>query len=119
MIKYVNSLILLGILAVGVIYVFPRVFPALSEKMTQPLPVDCYVGMTGQNVSVTVSGLGAGFVCDRIVESDKRLYRLTQPPTQPIMCERTVRNYHFIVRDQGVLKVLGNQFCSSIENWAR
>lgn len=118
LVSLIKWLIFLGVVAVGVIYVLPRVFPSQAQSATALLPVDCYVGMTGEAVSITVSGVGAGLACDKLISTQSSLkpYRLTQAPTNPIMCEYTLpNNLHFIVRDEGLLKMYGKAFCAELE----
>ena len=87
---------------------------------------ECYVGVRGTAASVTVkamcpdetcqsfSATPAKFVGDVALESGKDMYAMTDRPTQPVICEHTIDGRRFIVRDEGMLKVVGNLMCSGL-----
>ena len=110
-------------IAIGIFWLGLNILgPMLGNKtqVTNMLPVDCYVGVKGTAATVTVSGLAAGMTCDAIVSSSNgKMYRLSQAPREPAVCEQTVNGQRFLVRDTGVLKVIGNVLCSEIGQRAR
>ena len=112
-----------GGIAVGIFWLaMSTLGPMLGNKtlVTNILPVDCYVGVKGTAATITVSGLAAGMTCDYLVSSSPdRMYRLSQAPREPAVCEQTVKGQRFLVRDTGVLKIVGNVLCSEIGKWAR
>ena len=87
---------------------------------------ECYVGVKGTAASVTVKGTfpndtckalisnPAKFVGDIAQDSAKDLYAMSERPTQPQVCEYTIDGRSFIVRDDGMLKVVGNVLCSGL-----
>ncbi len=119
LIKFLLSAVLILVL----IWLVPKVFPGLAQAVSNSVPaaravaVDCYVGISGQKASISVSGIASGVVCDKIASSDKRLYRLSQAPTERVMCERDYNGFHFTVRDQGILNLYGNELCKKIQNF--
>jgi hypothetical protein len=86
---------------------------------------ECYVGVRGTAASITVKGLFPGRTCDALIanpvkyvgdlaEDSKDLYSMSDRPTQPVVCEYTVDGSAFVVRDEGMLKVVGNILCSGL-----
>ena len=87
---------------------------------------ECYVGVKGTAASVTVKGAfpndtckalianPAKFVGDIAEDNAKDMYAMSERPTQPQVCEYTIDGRAFIVRDEGMLKVVGNVLCSGL-----
>jgi len=87
---------------------------------------ECYVGVRGTAASLTVRGMFPGGTCKAFMENPvkyvgeagedhaKDLYELSERPTQPVVCEYPVDGKTFIVRDEGILKVVGNVMCSGL-----
>ena len=87
---------------------------------------ECYVGVTGTAASITVKDTFPDETCQAIVanpakyigdiaeDSPKEFYSMSEAPQQPVVCEYTIENKHFIVRDEGMLKVVGNILCSGL-----
>lgn len=86
---------------------------------------ECYVGVRGTAASITVKGMFPGKTCDALIanpvkyvgdlaEDSKDLYAMSERPTQPVVCEYTVDGDAFVVRDDGMLKVVGNILCSGL-----
>ncbi len=87
---------------------------------------ECYVGVKGAAASVTVKGAfpndtckalianPAKFVGDLAGDSARDLYAMSERPTQPQVCEYIIDGRTFIVRDEGMLKVVGNVLCSGL-----
>ena len=85
---------------------------------------ECYVGVKGTAASVTVKGALPNDTCKALIanpakyvgdiaeDSAKDLYAMSERPTQPQVCEYTIDGKAFIVRDEGMLKVVGNVLCS-------
>jgi hypothetical protein len=53
-------------------------------------------------------------VGDIAQDSAKDLYAMTERPTQPVICEYAIDGKKFVVRDEGMLKVVGNVLCSGL-----
>ncbi|MEO8361360.1 MAG: hypothetical protein ABI672_15115 [Vicinamibacteria bacterium] len=87
---------------------------------------ECYVGVRGTAASVTVKSAfpadtckaliasPAKFVGDIAQDSANDMYAMSDRPTQPVICEHTIDGRSFIVRDEGMLKVVGNILCSGL-----
>ena len=56
----------------------------------------------------------AKYVGDIAEDSAKDLYAMSERPTQPQVCEYAIDGKTFIVRDEGMLKVVGNVLCSGL-----
>jgi len=87
---------------------------------------ECYVGVRGTAASITVKGMFPSGTCDALIanpvkyvgdlaeDGGKDLYSMSERPTQPVVCEYPIDGKTFVVRDEGVLKVVGNILCSSL-----
>lgn len=87
---------------------------------------ECYVGVKGTAASVTVKGAfpndtckalianPAKFVGDIAEDSARDMYAMSERPTQPQVCEYPIDGRTFVVRDDGMLKVVGNVLCSGL-----
>ena len=87
---------------------------------------ECYVGVRGTAASVTVKGTFPADTCKALIaspakyvgdlaqDSAKDLYSMSERPTQPVVCEYTLDGKNFVVRDEGMLKVVGNILCSGL-----
>ena len=87
---------------------------------------ECYVGVRGTAASVTVKSMFPGGTCEALIsnpanyvgdiaqDNSKDLYAMSERPTQPVICEYKVDGRTFIVRDEGMLKVVGNLLCSGL-----
>lgn len=92
---------------------------------------ECYVGVTGTEASVTVKDMFPDETCQAIIanpakyfgdiaeDTSKDLYAMSEAPKQPVVCEYTVEGKHFIVRDDGMLKVVGNILCNGLGKRAK
>ena len=56
----------------------------------------------------------AKYVGDIAEDSAKDLYAMSERPTQPQVCEYAIEGRTFVVRDEGMLKVVGNVLCSGL-----
>lgn len=87
---------------------------------------ECYVGVKGTAASVTVKATFPNDTCKALIanpakyvgdiaeDSAKDLYAMSERPTQPQVCEYAIDGKAFIVRDEGMLKVVGNVLCSGL-----
>ena len=87
---------------------------------------ECYVGVKGAAASVTVKSMFPGGTCEALIanpakyvgdvaqDSAKDLYAMSERPTQPVVCEYRIDGRAFVVRDEGMLKVVGNVLCSGL-----
>lgn len=95
----------------------------------------CTVGIEGTSALVTIQGWGAQQVCQQALSHPETLipknsstafslanlhtYESTQPPTpsQTVVCEYKSQGFfqqRFIVRDEGIMKIVGVTICNSI-----
>ena len=87
---------------------------------------ECYVGVRGTAASITVKAMFPHDTCKALIatpekflgdlaqDSSKDMYAMTDRPTQPTVCEHTLDGRRFVVRDEGMLKVVGNLLCSGL-----
>lgn len=87
---------------------------------------ECYVGVKGTAASVTVKGAFPNDTCQALIanplkyvgdiaaDSAKDMYAMSERPAQPQVCEYAIDGKTFIVRDDGMLKVVGNLLCSGL-----
>lgn len=87
---------------------------------------ECYVGVRGTAASITVKGMFPSGTCEALIKNPVKyvgdlaedggrdLYAMSERPTQPVVCEHRVEGRTFVVRDDGVLKLVGNILCSSL-----
>jgi len=87
---------------------------------------ECYVGVRGTAASITVKSMFPGGTCEALIsnparfvgdiaeDSAKDLYAMSDRPTQPQICEYAIDGRTFVVRDEGMLKVVGNILCSGL-----
>jgi len=77
---------------------------------------ECYVGVKGtaNDTCKALIANPAKYVGDIAEDSAKDLYAMSERPTEPQVCEYTIDGRNFIVRDEGMLKVVGNVLCSGL-----
>ncbi len=87
---------------------------------------ECYVGVRGTAASITVKGMFPSGTCEALIKNPVKyvgdlaedegrdLYSMSERPTQPVVCEYAIEGKTFVVRDEGVLKLVGNILCSSL-----
>lgn len=90
-----------------------------------PLRTECYVGVKGKAASITIRGPLAGQTCSDIVANQEwdilkgilqiEFQELKSRPSEPIICEYDISGYHVIVRDRGLIPVIGIYLCESIK----
>lgn len=121
--KLIGFLVVVVLLLV-IIWLVPKALPGAAQvagqvanPVAKAVAVHCYVGYTGHNATISVTGIAAGAVCDKIVASDKNLFRMTQAPAEKVICERDYSGFHFTVRDKGILNTIGNQLCKKMQDW--
>lgn len=89
-----------------------------------PFPASCTVGVVGASANITVSGIGADLACRKIVERDRaQLYLMAEgTPQGDEICEGDFDNtefpLHYLVRDMGLFKIIGNGLCSTLTSGA-
>ena len=90
----------------------------LLTAALREVPVTCYVGVKGAAASITVTGVAAQPVCDQMgAQSEGTLYRRSTAPAEPVVCEVAAGPARLVVRDQGILKVVGNTLCAKFGAW--
>ena len=87
---------------------------------------ECYVGVKGAAASVTVKGVFPGGTCAALIEDPEKyvgdfaedfageMYEMSERPKEPQICEYVIDGKTFIVRDEGVLKVVGSTMCTGL-----
>lgn len=84
----------------------------------------CTVGVTGTAATFTIEGWSTNQDCRNIVSGKPsflgtfpsgQVYLYTGTPTNPEVCEVDVQGRHVIVRDEGVLKLVGNALCQAMQ----
>ena len=120
----VSSLLVVVIVVALLVFVLYR--NTVEQSVLAILP-SCTIGYTGSAATITIQGLTANKDCDDAVAGRpglfcsnpggcpaNRFYHYTGTPTNPEVCETDYHGRHIIVRDEGVLKIVGNQFCQSL-----
>lgn len=87
---------------------------------------ECYVGVRGAAASITVKGMFPSGTCEALIKNPEKyvgdlaedegrdLYSMSERPTEPVVCEYPIEGRTFVVRDDGMLKIVGNILCSSL-----
>jgi hypothetical protein len=93
---------------------------SLSNVVSSAQP-SCSLGVTGTSATLTIRGWSASQDCDDILAGRSNflgssfpptnIYKYTGSPTTPIVCEMDEQGRHLIVRDEGSLKLAGNELC--------
>jgi hypothetical protein len=92
-----------------------------------PVSFGCTVKIVGADASVTVSGPLAGQTCEKIMSNQFFLdpswastqwFQPTETPREPQMCIYEISGQKFVVRDQGLFKILGNLLCEALRKQA-
>ena len=74
----------------------------------------CTVGVSGTAAKLTFEGWGASGSCDNQLAS-AGTYRYSGPtPNEPVICQYTIHDTRATVRDEGVLKLVGNVVCADL-----
>lgn len=109
---------LLGLIGLALIaggLVWCRGWPAGWPVPALPfLFARCTVGITGTAASLTVEGPHAEEACRLAAEQRQTTYRASSEPGQPVVCEYRLGDQHVRVRDDGVLKLVGNALCERL-----
>jgi hypothetical protein len=80
--------------------------------LSQPVSI----GVTGYAANITVSGFMVQQAANAYVQQhNQQLYVLSGQPTGTEICEGDIQGYHYIVRDTGMLMLVGNAICSQIQ----
>lgn len=109
----VARLVLILLLA-GVLILIATRGPQGAVLVVEP---SCVVGVTGTAASVEIKSWTAQQDCQDMINraSSGNLYLMTEQPQQPIVCEVDAQGRHYIVRDEGVFKLVGNGICQKLE----
>lgn len=87
---------------------------------------ECSVGVRGTEASVTVKATFPSDTCEAVIKDptayfgdiadggNRELYLMSEKPLQPVVCEYNLQGKHFMVRDDGLLKIVGNLLCSGL-----
>ncbi len=78
----------------------------------------CTVGVTGTAAKLTFEGWGASGSCDNQLHT-AGAYRYNGPlPNEPVICQYTIHGIRATVRDEGVVKLVGNLLCADLTKQA-
>jgi len=111
------SLIIL-IPSIGYLY-WPQITTALIS-----IEPSCTVGITGTAATITIQGWQATQDCNNLFSGNQgpnalqidptKVYRLDSPPGEPVICQVDRGGLRITVRDEGILKLVGNAMCQAI-----
>ena len=111
-----------GLVIVLVLAVF--LYSSTFGRALRAIQPSCTVGVTGTAATFTIEGWSANQDCQNIVSGKPsflgtfppaHVYLYTSTPTNPEVCEVDVQGRHVIVRDEGVLKLVGNVLCQAMQ----
>jgi hypothetical protein len=102
------------VLVVGGIIVGYRL--SSSPVLAPILPSKCTVGYAGTHLQVTVEGIGAVATCDRAVQVSTSWYRIDAVASGALVCRQTVGHLTYTVWDEGILMLMGNSECRSLQS---
>ena len=75
----------------------------------------CVLGVMGTEASVTVSGWHAITVCQGVVQREPNTYYLREtPPVESVICEFNGNGRHYVVRDRGLVMIVGRSRCAAL-----
>ena len=102
---WATTLFLLVVLAAGAGFVqFRRTY-------------SCTVGVSATDATLTIRGWGASDLCGRLVaRSTRGYYRRDASATGNVLCEYDDDGKHYVVRDQGVMMLIGRGVCAELAN---
>lgn len=86
----------------------------------------CTIGIAGSAATITIQGWSAAQDCNQILSGQPSfldssgklaggIYQYTETPTNPVVCELNDQGRHVIVRDEGMLMLVGNSLCQWLE----
>src|SRR5260221_7784882 len=113
-----GSILLLCTVAAGVLYT------GTLQRALLAIEPTCTVGITGTAATLTIEGWTANQDCQTIVSGhpsflgtldSSRVYLYTTGLTNPVVCELDRQGRHLIVRDEGVLKLVGSALCRALQ----
>jgi hypothetical protein len=116
--------IALGIGLVLALSLGVALYSGTAQRILLAVQPSCTVGVTGTAATFTIEGWSANQDCQNIVSGKSsflgtfpptRVYLYTGSPTNPEVCEVDVQGRHVIVRDEGVLKLVGNALCQALQ----
>ncbi len=113
-----SLLLIIFILGIGYLY-WPQIMTALIS-----IEPSCTVGVTGTAAAVTLQGWQANQNCTTLFSGTQNTnipqigpvntYRLDSPPDEPVVCQVNKDGLRITVRDEGILKLVGNALCQAI-----
>jgi hypothetical protein len=87
-----------------------------------PIPTTCTIGVSGSAANVTLAGIAANHACDEASSQSTMLYHMSETPQGNELCEGDIQNkgvsLHYIVRDSGLLNLVGGYICSKLREGA-
>lgn len=106
--------------ALAVVLVILCAGPLVSCALGQS---SCTVGVTGAAATMTIQGSDANSACDNEVAGHglcakvyASCYQYSSTPDTPEVCEADYSGSHYIVRDEGAIKFLGNELCQLLRS---
>lgn len=93
---------------------------AISGYTYRASMATCVVGVYGADASFTVSGWRAPQACKAMIAADPgTLYARQTPPTEGVVCEFDRQHQHLVVRDAGMLMLIGRAACARVAQQAQ
>lgn len=111
------AVVVLAALVLALLGVVIALLVHLGAPVFQPR---CTVGVYGADATVTVRGVGAQSVCDRIAATVDASgahgwYARDEDPGGTLMCTLSQDGVTVYVRDRGMLHLIGTSLCQSLE----
>ena len=83
----------------------------------------CSVGINGSDATITIEGSGSSGACDNEIAGQglcgkisASCYSYSDSPSNPEVCEGDFNGDHYIVRDSGLFKIVGNELCQALRS---
>jgi hypothetical protein len=76
----------------------------------------CTIGLKDSAAVLEITGPEVEELCDSLVKDSGNYYPTIEQPTKPIICALEIEGFTIIVRDEGLLKQVGNELCSSFDD---
>ena len=114
LLAFLLAALLLSMPLLGYLYA-PQIISALIS-----IEPSCTVGITGTAATITFQGWQAAHNCTTLISGNQSLqitlakvYLLDSPPNEPIVCQVDKDGLRITVRDEGILKLVGNTLCQT------
>lgn len=125
--KALRALIIASLIIMPLIILIPGIgylyWPQITTALISIEP-SCTVGITGTAAVITFQGWQATQDCNTLVSDNQnpnapqitlaKPYLLESPPDEPVVCQVNRNGLRITVRDEGILKLVGNALCQAI-----